>query len=184
SARRKALGFEVRVGDDVPCLAVLDGRHLRQILINLLGNAVKFTHRGAVALSMRTSGKRIIFEVTDTGVGMDAGTIEVIFDAFCQGHAGAEEGGTGLGLTISQRLVRAIGGELKVESKPGEGSRFWFDIPLVVAEPSELQPASRFDEPDPGAGMRLVAGQEITAPAVDDHSARRRPVAARLRGGA
>src|SRR5262249_42882776 len=83
SARRKALGFEVRVGDDVPCLAVLDGRHLRQILINLLGNAVKFTHRGAVALSMRTSGKRIIFEVTDTGVGMDAGTIEVIFDAFC-----------------------------------------------------------------------------------------------------
>src|SRR5262249_1248831 len=177
SARRKELAFEVHVGTVVPRIVVLDGRHLRQILINLLGNAVKFTQRGRVALGIARVGERLRFVVTDTGIGIDAGSVEMIFDAFSQTRAGAEEGGTGLGLTISQRLVRAMGGDLHVESEPGGGSRFWFTIPLVVSEPGREQLASPFDELSPGPNMRLAAGQEITALVVDDDSVSRRLMA-------
>jgi len=179
-ARRKALKFEVHVGTEVPRIVVLDGRHLRQILINLLGNAVKFTHRGGVALGIARAGDRLRFVVTDTGIGIDPVSVEMIFDAFSQTRAGAEEGGSGLGLTISQRLVRAMGGELYVESKLGGGSRFWFTIPMVVGEPDEQQLGSRFVELDPGPNMRLAPGLGLTALVVDDHSVSRRLMAALL----
>src|SRR5215510_250470 len=134
SAHRKGLKLEVYLAPDLPRLVTLDGRHLRQILINLLGNAVKFTERGSIGLAIARRDGRLRFDVSDTGIGIDPANLEVIFEAFNQTRSGAEDGGTGLGLTISQRLVRAMGGELFVESKPEAGSLFWFDVPLIVVE--------------------------------------------------
>jgi PAS domain S-box-containing protein len=180
SARRKGLGFEIRLAADLPRLVVLDGRYLRQILINLLGNAVKFTHQGGVALAIARKDGRLRFDVSDTGIGIDAGSLGMIFEAFGQTRAGAEEGGTGLGLTISRRLVSAMGGELQVESRPERGSRFWFDFPLVF-ERGEEEVASQIDDVDSGLDVqRLVAGQEVTALVVDDHSINRRIMAVLL----
>jgi signal transduction histidine kinase len=122
AARRKGLSLEIHLAAALPRRVVLDGRHLRQILVNLLGNAVKFTPEGRVALTIEQSNGRLRFDVSDTGIGIDAGSFETIFEAFRQTRAGAEEGGSGLGLTISQRLVRAMGGELQVESGLGKGS--------------------------------------------------------------
>jgi PAS domain S-box-containing protein len=174
SARRRGLGFEIRLAEDLPRLVVLDGRHLRQILINLLGNAVKFTHQGGVALAISRKDGRVRFDVSDTGIGIDAASVGIIFEAFAQTRAGAEEGGTGLGLTISQRLVRAMGGELRVESGLERGSHFWFEVPLVVGEPVAAQAPSGIDDFDAAPDKRLAAGQDITALVVDDHTISRR----------
>src|SRR5262249_8479614 len=162
SARRKGLAFEIHIAAELPRAVVLDGRHLRQVLINLLGNAVKFTNRGGVALAISGKDNRLRFEVSDTGIGIDPESVEVIFEAFGQTRAGAEEGGTGLGLTISQRLVRAMDGELLVESEPQGGSLFWFDIPLLVAA-CDGEDVSRLGELDAAHDMRLGAGEEGTA---------------------
>jgi PAS domain S-box-containing protein len=177
SARRKGLGLEIHLAGDLPPWVVLDGRHLRQILINLLGNAVKFTQQGGVALAIARKDGRLRFDVSDTGIGIDAGSVAMIFEAFGQTRAGAEEGGTGLGLTISQRLVRAMDGELQVESGPERGSHFWFDVPLVIVERTGGEVGSQIDDLDSAPDMRLVAGQEVTALVVDDHSINRRILA-------
>ena len=174
SARRKGLGLEVRLAEDLPRRVVLDGRHLRQILINLLGNAVKFTHQGSVALAISRKDGWMRFDVSDTGIGIDSASVGIIFEAFGQTRAGAEEGGTGLGLTISQRLVRAMGGELQVESGPERGSHFWFEVPLVLGEPVSAQSMSGIDDLDAVPDKRLAPGQDITALVVDDHTISRR----------
>jgi CheY-like chemotaxis protein len=153
---------------------------LRQVLINLLGNAVKFTQEGGVALAITRTSGRLRFDVSDTGMGIDAASVGIIFDAFVQTRAGAEEGGTGLGLTISQRLVRAMGGELEVESAPNRGARFWFDVPLVVVERVDEKAASQVDDLDAAPEMRLATGQCVTALVVDDHSINRRITAIQL----
>src|SRR5215510_7195117 len=177
SARRKGLTLEIHIARDLPRAVVLDGRHLRQVLINLLGNAVKFTNSGGVALAISGKHNRLRFDVSDTGIGIEPENVGVIFDAFGQTRAGAEEGGTGLGLTISQRLVRAMGGDLLVESEPRGGSLFWFDIPLIVADCDEDDLASQLGELDAASDMRLGAGEEVTALVVDDHSINRRSIA-------
>jgi PAS domain S-box-containing protein len=180
SARSKGLRFETHLGTDVPRRVVLDGRHLRQVLINLLGNAVKFTQEGTVILVIGRLDGRLRFEVADTGIGIEADRVDEIFEAFSQTPAGAEVGGTGLGLAISQRLVCAMGGELRVESGPGRGSDFWFDVPLIVDGRTEEDAPSHaeelYEEPD----LRLAPGQELTALVVDDHSINRRIMASLL----
>ena len=114
---------------------MLDGRHLRQVLLNLLGNAVKFTVQGEVRLTIESiDDARLYFEVSDTGIGIEPEAISRIFDAFNQTREGAAAGGTGLGLTISRHLIQTMGDELRVESTPGRGSRFYFALPLVVAD--------------------------------------------------
>jgi len=180
SAHRKGLKLEVYLAPDLPRLVVLDGRHLRQILINLLGNAVKFTERGSIGLAIAQKDRRLRFDVSDTGVGIDPANLEIIFEAFNQTRSGVEEGGTGLGLTISQRLVRAMGGELFVESKLDAGSLFWFDVPLNVAEGSDEDLASSQIGDDSGPDMRLAGAEDITALVVDDHSINRRIMAVLL----
>ncbi len=109
-----------------------DAGKLRQVLFNLLANAVKFTPRGRVDLRVAPAGAgRVRFEVADTGVGIPAEELEAVFLAFHQtGAAELATQGTGLGLTISRRLVELLGGELHVESEPGRGSRFWFEAAL------------------------------------------------------
>jgi signal transduction histidine kinase len=114
---------------DVPAVRT-DATRLRQIVLNLVSNAVRFTDRGsiAVALGMAHAGS-VAIRVTDSGVGMTAREVERVFDEFFQ--AGARSGGTGLGLAISRRLARVLGGDLRVESTPGEGSSFTLTLPVL-----------------------------------------------------
>jgi PAS domain S-box-containing protein len=177
-ARRRGLKFSVDIAPDLPGRIVVDGRHLRQVLLNLLGNAVKFTSVGAVRLSVsRTDKGRLRFEVRDTGTGIEERHLADIFEEFRQTRAGAAQGGTGLGLAISQRLVRAMGGHLGVESTVGVGSVFFFDIPLVQADATGRVETGN-DEPAPGS--RLAADSPLTALVVDDSSVNRRILASLL----
>ena len=138
AARTKKLELMALVGDDVPLRVVGDRARLRQILTNLLGNAVKFTEAGEVFLSVRlVEGPTnfLSFEVHDTGIGIAADQRENLFDPFQQADntAARRFGGTGLGLAITRQLVEKMGGKVQVESAPGKGSRFWFDIQLAGA---------------------------------------------------
>jgi PAS domain S-box-containing protein len=173
SARRKGLLLRMSIGTDVPRRVVLDGRHLRQVLLNLLGNAVKFTNDGEVTLRIcRAADSRLLFDVRDTGVGIEPDALSAIFDAFTQTRAGAAAGGTGLGLAISRHLVETMGDELRVESVPGKGSRFFFALPLVAGESSGASDVDVSDEPPLDA--RLAPGEDLTAMVVDDSTVSRR----------
>lgn len=135
-AEEKGLYISVSIAPDVPAMIQADWPHIRQVLTNLLANAVKFTEYGQVALRVsRASGPsagRLIFEVHDTGVGIPAEKLEIIFDAFAQveDDANRRYGGSGLGLAISHQLAELLSGRLTVESRIGEGSIFRFDLPV------------------------------------------------------
>jgi PAS domain S-box-containing protein len=178
-ARRKGLRVSVEVDPDVPPHVVIDGRHLRQVLLNLLGNAIKFTPQGEVTLIVgRAEGDRLYCEVRDTGIGIEEQSQQEIFGAFRQTRAGSAAGGTGLGLTISQHLVSSMGGELRVRSKVGQGSSFYFTLPLIVAEGAVAEADVKSDEALFDA--RLAAGENLTALVVDDSSVNRRILASLL----
>jgi two-component system sensor histidine kinase/response regulator len=179
SARRKGLLLSMAIAPEVPRRVVLDGRHLRQVLLNLLGNAIKFTARGEVGLRVTVSDEgRLFFEVFDTGIGIESEALEQIFEAFTQTDAGAAAGGTGLGLAISHHLIRSMGDELRVESTPGRGSRFFFALPLVRA--ADAPPSAEAVDAAGMSDARLEPGQEITALVVDDSTVNRRILAALL----
>ncbi|MDY6992780.1 MAG: PAS domain-containing protein, partial [Pseudomonadota bacterium] len=131
-ANQKGLTFihDSLVDDTVVVYA--DEKRLRQVLLNLLSNAIKFTQHGSIHLQIKPEdAENICFSVTDTGIGLPAEKIEEVFLPFKQiGRYSRQIEGTGLGLSISQRLVQMMGGELQVESTFGQGSRFWFTIPL------------------------------------------------------
>jgi CheY-like chemotaxis protein len=130
------------IEDDVPAIAVVDGARLRQVLVNLISNAVKFTPEGAVEVTVRCEAprengapddKRLAFAVRDTGVGISPERREALFKAFgpVGAHGAGRLAGAGLGLSISQNLVRLMGGEIGAVSEPGKGSTFTFTIPVV-----------------------------------------------------
>ncbi len=137
-AEQKGLRYELALAPGLPSQVVVDGQRLRQVLINLLSNAVKFTDQGAVslratALSQQQGHARLSFEVADTGIGMTATQQSRLFQAFEQvSDASRTLGGTGLGLSISQQLVQLMGGHIRAQSVPGEGSRFTFELHLPV----------------------------------------------------
>jgi CheY-like chemotaxis protein len=139
-AEQKGLSFVCDVSGDLPHFVELDEKRLRQVLLNLLGNATKFTGSGQVTLRVRPlpdgdSGARLGFEIKDTGIGIDPARFEDIFRPF--GRGGDEQrrfGGTGLGLAISRQLVRLMGGDIGVESVLGQGSLFSFEIRVPLAE--------------------------------------------------
>ena len=134
-ADAKGLGLKFECHGELHPYVLGDAAHLRQVLINLLGNAVKYTERGEVGLSLYPVDGQIRFEVVDSGPGIAQEEQERIFQAFYQTEVGIRKGeGTGLGLTISREFVRLMGGELGVDSAPGQGSRFGFTIPLPAAE--------------------------------------------------
>lgn len=128
----RGLSYSTEVAPDFPQFVVLDETRLRQVLLNLIGNAIKFTEHGYVQLGARSepgvgeAGLTLVFEVRDSGVGIPANELETIFGAFEQkkGQSHAKYGGTGLGLAISRRLVELMGGKLTVESTVGKGSIF------------------------------------------------------------
>ena len=139
TARTKGLVLASHVADDVPKHIEGDGLRLRQILINLVGNAIKFTPTGTVAVSVRQRDNAIAFSVRDTGLGIPADRLDAIFGDFTQGDESVTRrfGGTGLGLAISRRLARQMGGTLKVRSVEGRGSTFTLTLPCretTVAE--------------------------------------------------
>ncbi|MFZ4857445.1 MAG: response regulator [Desulfuromonadaceae bacterium] len=140
-AVQKGLKIVFNVEEDIPDGLVGDPGRLRQILINLVGNAIKFSHRGEVGIVVRTAGQsdgRILlsFAVTDTGIGIAPEQQGRIFEAFEQGDASTTKrfGGTGLGLAISKRLVNLLGGEISVSSTPGKGSCFNFTARFVLSD--------------------------------------------------
>ena len=139
-AHEKGLELLCEVTHEVPKTVVGDAGRIGQVLLNLLGNALKFTARGEVGLRVQASaieGQTCIlhFVVSDTGVGIAAAKLNLIFDSFSQADASTtrEFGGTGLGLTISRRLVEMMGGRIWVESEPGAGSRFHFTAKLGIS---------------------------------------------------
>ncbi|MFC5300587.1 ATP-binding protein [Azospira restricta] len=122
-ARNKGLAFDYRPADTIPAVVRADERRLRQILINVLGNAVKFTARGSVALTVDWRRDMATFEIRDTGPGIAAADLARIFEPFERGSS-VQAGGSGVGLTIARMLTDLMGGELQVASTPGEGSLF------------------------------------------------------------
>ena len=122
--------------DELPAARVRgDESKLRQVLINLVGNAVKFTGRGEVALrAAAVGGGEYLFEVRDTGPGIPPEHQAAVFEPFHQGEAGHQHGGTGLGLAIARSHVAMMGGQLRLESSPGAGARFTFTLPLAPAQ--------------------------------------------------
>lgn len=127
-ARSAALGLSLDTAE-APEQMRTDAGKLRQILVNLLGNAVKFTEEGTVSLRIAERGEDILFQVSDTGPGIAPEQIDHLFEPFWQGAPGSK-GGTGLGLTISRRHAELLGGALTVESVPGEGSVFTLRLPV------------------------------------------------------
>src|SRR6266436_4376492 len=138
-AHQKGLELAYRVDADIPAWVVGDPGRLRQILVNLVGNAIKFTHRGEISAQVRRHGSRgdeieLHFSVADTGIGIAAEKHAVIFEAFAQadGSTTRNYGGTGLGLAISAQMVGLMGGRIWLESTVGEGSTFHFVVPLGI----------------------------------------------------
>jgi PAS domain S-box-containing protein len=142
-AAAKAVGLSVEVDAELPPLRV-DARLLEQALRNVVANAVKFTERGAISIfaGRDGAGGPLEIEVVDTGVGIAAGDLDRIFRPFTQVDSGLarRHSGVGLGLTLSCRLVELLGGELRVRSAPGEGSRFALRLPWVVADRTQACP--------------------------------------------
>lgn len=150
SVNKKNLQLKIGCSDDVPIAIMTDSARLRQCLINLLSNAVKFTEQGYVKIFvhkiLKGNNPFIEFEVSDTGIGIPTEKLGSIFDSFTQadGSTTRKYGGTGLGLTITKQLAGLMGGDVTVESRPGQGSTFRFYIPATTPQerPTEIEQGS------------------------------------------
>ena len=133
-AEAKGLDFLMEKDVSLPDFILGDEAKLRQVLVNLLGNGVKFTKSGYVSMTAKMEGSSLEIEVSDSGPGIPKEDQKLIFDPFRQSEAGRVSGGTGLGLGISRRLVQMMGGDLTVKSAPGEGSVFRLSLPIEIAQ--------------------------------------------------
>lgn len=165
-ARAKGLVFELEVPPDLPMMVVGDAHRLRQVLINLVGNAVKFTEVGWVRVAISRDGGDIAFAVTDTGIGMSPEQQSRLFRPFEQGDASTTRryGGSGLGLAISHDLAQLMGGSLAVRSAEGTGSTFTLRLPLPAAPAPPAEPRAA-TQPKTGGrrldGWRLLVGEDV-----------------------
>jgi PAS domain S-box-containing protein len=162
--RCKQNGLGWRIETHIEQHAVLgDEEKLRQILINLLGNAIKFTAAGEICLRVNQTGEQYLFEVCDTGPGITPEEQANLFQPFQQAEQGLSKGGTGLGLALTKRQVELMNGKLELDSIAGEGSRFYFAITLPPAE-APVEDGSRRSCKQ----LRLAQGDELYALVVDD----------------
>jgi CheY-like chemotaxis protein len=175
-ADAKGLAVRAEVGPGVPSGVACDSMRLRQILVNLVGNAIKFTEHGGVRIRIDHAEGRLSFEITDTGIGMTQSQVSRLFEAFTQADTSTtrKHGGTGLGLHISRRLATMLGGDIQVESEPGRGSVFrlvvdaprWPDTPDLPHGPIESAPvAASVPVADKGpvkplAGVRILLAED------------------------
>lgn len=166
-ARQKGLHMDV-VFEDAPRWVLADPVRLRQILVNLLGNAVKFTAEGTVLLTVADCGRgeqigtrKVRFIVDDTGPGIDEEDRKRIFQPFTQGRVEQQATGSGLGLTISNRLLQLMGSRLEVSSTPGQGSRFHFTLELPTTKPDSSTEESMNDAPSPKPDLRILIAEDM-----------------------
>ncbi len=174
AAERKGLTLELLREDDGEAEApapsapwiTTDGLRLRQIVLNLLGNAVKFTEAGQVRLAYRITPNEVRITIADTGIGISAERIESIFQPFTQGESDTDRrfGGTGLGLSISRQLAALLGGRIEAASAPGRGSHFTLVLPAVLAAPVPVAVPAVPESPPPlptGSRILLVEDHDI-----------------------
>jgi CheY-like chemotaxis protein/anti-sigma regulatory factor (Ser/Thr protein kinase) len=160
-AEQKSLALELR-NVDGPEQVILDSQRTRQILVNLVGNAVKFTATGQVTITVSgATADRLVVAIQDTGPGIDPGDLDAIFDEFRQvGPDAGRSEGTGLGLSISRRLARAMGGDIAVTSTLGKGSNFILDLPVDCSSVVAQRPVD----------MGRSAGEHVLLAVDDDPS--------------
>ena len=159
-AEKRGLEFRAAIIDEVPAFVKGDFLRLRQVLVNLISNAIKFTEKGSVTVKVeslqRTSDDATLrFSVADTGIGIPKEKHETVFASFTQGDLSTTRkyGGTGLGTSIARQLVELMGGKMGLDSEPGRGSTFWFDVTLPLCERHEcLDPLP--EKCDPTASLR------------------------------
>jgi two-component system sensor histidine kinase/response regulator len=165
-AASKNLELIVDIHADVPSLVLGDPQRMRQCLINLASNAIKFTSSGEIVIEVSLRDAQVCFSVRDTGIGIAAETLEKLFDPFTQADSSTTRkfGGTGLGLSIVKRLVELMGGEIGVQSRFGKGSNFYFKLPLKPVAPAQI--------------ITKAKGQRILV--VDDNDTSRRVLSKQL----
>ncbi len=166
-AEEKGLEFRVECDPAIPPVLTGDPVRLQQILINLAGNAVKFTEKGQVSVSARMltttgNGCRMLFEVRDTGIGMTPDQLAIVFESFRQasGETTRKYGGTGLGLSISKQLVELFGGRIEVESAPGAGSVFRFEISLDTGVAQSKGETTAAEAAEALRGLRILLAED------------------------
>jgi signal transduction histidine kinase/CheY-like chemotaxis protein len=165
----KSLAFEMEDYPEGETIIYGDVGKLRQVLLNLIGNAVKFTDSGSVGcrFSNQGSDNHFLFEVTDTGPGIPEDAQEKVFEPFKQDAEGVSKGGTGLGLAISHKQIKQMGGELKLDSEPGKGARFYFSIPLERRKGRRSEPTNNLGNNYENV-IGIKDGYKIKALVVDD----------------
>jgi len=166
--REKQIELTQKIDSDIPATVVGDRTRLSQILLNLVGNAVKFTESGGVTVELRVVEQteqdvRIRFAITDTGIGIANNKLNTIFETFKQAEADTTRkyGGTGLGLAISKRLIELHDSRINVESRPGRGSTFWFAITFKKADKNDYN------------NINVETGLNINVLVVDDNQINR-----------
>lgn len=162
------LAYRMEIDEGLPQWVHTDRHRLMQVLVNLLGNALKFTHQGRVVLRVQWQNPGVLFSVQDTGIGIPQDRQAQIFSRFSQAHGDIQSlyGGNGLGLAISRTLVHLLGGEIDFESVHGQGSRFWFHLPLAAS----AAPSTQEHTPNQPLQTRSMPWRFLI---VDDHPVNR-----------
>ena len=180
-ARSKGVTLNTILDPDIPSQIMTDTVKLKQVLLNLVGNAIKFTDQGSIVLHLEPAENELVFTVSDTGVGIEPTQTDSIFDAFTQAREGQVTDGTGLGLTINQRLITLLGGHpLTVESTPGQGSRFSFRLPGVAATAELSYLEEQHDQTSGSPATSLPQGKYCHVMIIDPSEENRKMLAIML----
>lgn len=174
-ASSKGLRLEYKIDLPTPAIVKSDRQKIGQIILNLLGNAIKFTPSGSVSLQVKLQDKLVHFHIHDTGPGIAAQELKLLFAAFKQGKAGEESGGTGLGLVISKHIAEGLGGDLHLDSAPGKGTHAHLQLPLSLETSTQLDLQTQPDQ------VRLAEGARCNVLVVEDDAASRDVLANLLR---